>query len=153
MPAAVVPTGSRWFTDTRTELLVLEDAHTLLRQDLPAGSMPPLHLHRDHDEIFYVLSGRVSVHLPDRSVELGPGEAAFAPRGVPHAYEVGSEEDATVLVSTTSRAFGDFVLETSVAADDDGPAPDGVLPAPAELAAAGARHGIDVLGPPGTLPA
>jgi hypothetical protein len=31
-------------------------------------------------------------------------------------------------------------------------APEGVLPAPPELVAAGARHGIEVLGPPGMLP-
>jgi hypothetical protein len=37
-------------------------------------------------------------------------------------------------------------------AEDDGYAPAEALPAPADLAAAGSRAGIEVLGPPGTFP-
>lgn len=143
---------TRWFTQCRVRTLVHEDTYSLLEMESPHGDMPPLHVHADDDEVFYVQSGRLSVHLPGRSVEIGPGEAAFGPRGVPHTYRVESEEGACVLVASTSGAFASFVEETSVPATGEGYAPEGVLPEPPELVAAGARHGIEILGPPGTLP-
>jgi hypothetical protein len=114
--------------------------------------MPPLHVHRDHDEVFYVLSGRVSLHLPDSRIDLDAGEAAFGPRGVPHTYRVESEEGARWLVSTNSGQFASFVAEVSMPAENHGYAPETAFPTPEALAAAADRAGIDVLGPPGTLP-
>lgn len=152
MTTAAPPAETRWFTDTRVRILVSEESYSLVESQAPPGSMPPLHVHHGHDEIFYVLEGRLSIHLPGRTIEIGPGESAFGPRGIPHTYRVESEEDARVLVATTSGAFAAFVGEMSVPVDGDGYAPEGVLPAPPELVAAGARHGIEVLGPPGALP-
>jgi quercetin dioxygenase-like cupin family protein len=152
MTAVAAPVETRWFTDTRVDIVVAEDTYSLIRFEAQAGGMPPLHVHRDEDEIFYVLRGRLSLHLPGSSVEIGPGEAAFGPRGVPHSYRVESEDGAEVLVATTSGGFAAFVAETSVPAEGDGFALPDVLPAPPELAAAAARHGIEILGPPGALP-
>jgi homogentisate 1,2-dioxygenase len=132
------------------EILVCEETATLIRAQEPAGGMPPLHVHLDHDELFYDLDGRISLFLPGETIELGPGETTLAPRGVPHAYRV--EDDATWLVATTSNAFGEFVREMSVPAETDGYAPPELLPGPDELAAAAGRHGIEILGPPGALP-
>ena len=71
---------------------------------------------------------------------------------IPHTYRVESEEGARWLVATTSGEFAAFVAEVAVPAEVDVSAPADVLPAPADLAAAGARAGIEVLGPPGTFP-
>ena len=114
--------------------------------------MPPLHVQHDHDEVFYLMSGHVSIHLPGSRIDLGSGRAAFAPRGVPHTYRLESEEGARWLVATTSGAFADFVAEVAVPAEDDGYAPAALIPARQDLAAAAARAGIDLLGPPGTFP-
>lgn len=109
--------------------------------DLPAGGMPPLHVHHTHDESFYVLEGTVTVFLPGRETELGPGDLAFGPRGVPHAYRVG-DEPARVLVASTPAGFERFVAEVAAGDQSD----------PARLAAVAAEHGIEILGPPGMLP-
>lgn len=43
------------------------------------------HDHPDTDELFLVLSGRLTIQLRDRAeVVLGPGELFVVPRGVPH---------------------------------------------------------------------
>jgi mannose-6-phosphate isomerase-like protein (cupin superfamily) len=152
MTVAAPLAGTRWFTDTRVRILVAEESYSLIESQAPSGSMPPLHVHHGHDEVFYVLEGRLSIHLPGRTIELGPGECAFAPRELPHTYRVESGEDARVLVATTSGEFAGFVGETSLPAEGDGYAPAEVLPAPPELVAVAARHGIEVLGPPGALP-
>jgi mannose-6-phosphate isomerase-like protein (cupin superfamily) len=150
---AVAPKAETvWFTTTRARILIGEDTHSLIEEEAEQGDMPPLHVHHDHDEVFYVLSGRLSIHLPGSRIELGAGQAAFAPRENPHTYRVESEGGARWLVATTSGEFAAFVAEMAVPAQGDGYAPAEVLPAPADLAAAGARAGIEVLGPPGTFP-
>lgn len=42
------------------------------------------HKHDDQDEFFYVVEGRWVIELPDRTVELGPGQAFTVPRGEMH---------------------------------------------------------------------
>jgi mannose-6-phosphate isomerase-like protein (cupin superfamily) len=42
------------------------------------------HSHPDTDDFFLVLAGHLVIDLPDRSVELGPGELFVVPMGVPH---------------------------------------------------------------------
>src|SRR3954465_3253698 len=48
--------------------------------EVPAGHMPPLHVHRNEDEGFYVLSGRVRLLPPGPEIELGPRDTAPATR-------------------------------------------------------------------------
>jgi quercetin dioxygenase-like cupin family protein len=109
--------------------------------EVPAGDMPPLHVHRAHDEGFLLLDGELSLFLPGREIALRPGEFVLAPRGVPHTYQVG-DAPARVLALTTPAGFESFVRE--VAALDE--------LTPEALGATAAANGIDILGPPGTLP-
>jgi len=114
--------------------------------------MPPLHVHHEEDETFYVLRGRLSLHTPAGAVEIGPGEAAVGPRGVPHTYSVESSGGARWIVSTNSVGFASFVQATSVPATGDGYAPPELMVSPEVLTAEAAARGIEVLGPPGLLP-
>jgi quercetin dioxygenase-like cupin family protein len=109
--------------------------------EVPAGHMPPLHLHRNEDEGFYVIDGQIALELPGRRIELGPGDFALAPRGIPHTYEVG---DAPVHLLTTSTPAGFERFVAAVAALGE--------PDPATLTAVAAEHGIEILGPPGARP-
>ena len=108
---------------------------------VPAGHMPPLHVHHAEDEGFYVLEGEVTLLLPGRSVECGPGDFVLAPRGVPHAYRVG-ERPARWLVVSTPAGFERFVAAVAALDELD----------PAVLGAVAAEHDIEILGPPGMLP-
>jgi quercetin dioxygenase-like cupin family protein len=141
-----------WFTTTRARILIHEDGCSLIEDEAEHGDTPPLHVHHGHDEAFHVLSGRLSLHLPGTRIDLAAGEAAFAPRDIPHTYRVESEEGARWLVWTNSGEFASFVAEVSIPAEGDGYPPPEALPAPEDLAAAAARNGIEVLGPPGAMP-
>jgi quercetin dioxygenase-like cupin family protein len=109
--------------------------------EVAAGDMPPLHVHHTHDEGFLLLEGELSLFLPDREFALLPGEFAFAPRGVPHTYQVG-DAPARWLVVSMPAGFEQFVED--VAALDD--------VTPETLTKMGAAHGIEILGPPGAMP-
>jgi mannose-6-phosphate isomerase-like protein (cupin superfamily) len=54
------------------------------------------HKHDETDDFFQVLSGRLTIHLRDRDVELDPGEIFVVPRGVEHCPD--SAEGAEVLL-------------------------------------------------------
>jgi quercetin dioxygenase-like cupin family protein len=52
---------------------------------IPAGSPGPLsHLHRDHEETFYVLEGELTVRVDERWIKAPAGSFVVIPRGVVH---------------------------------------------------------------------
>jgi quercetin dioxygenase-like cupin family protein len=109
--------------------------------EVPAGHMPPLHIHHAEDECFYVLKGEVTFYMPGVERTVGPGEFVLAPRGIPHSYRVG-HEPCHWLVVWQPAGFERFVAAVSRL-----DAPD-----PERLNAIAAEHEIEILGPPGTLP-
>jgi glyoxylate utilization-related uncharacterized protein len=98
------------------------------------------------DEGFYVLEGELTLWVGNDEHVLRPGESVLAPRGVPHALRVG-DRDARWLVTSTPTGFEGFVR--AVGSTE----PQAALPDPSELARVPAEHGIEILGPPGMLPA
>jgi quercetin dioxygenase-like cupin family protein len=61
---------------------------TLFEQTVPAGSKNSwLHLHRDSDEVAWVLEGEFTFKIGDEVFSGGPGTCAFLPRKVPHAWK------------------------------------------------------------------
>jgi len=54
------------------------------------------HSHPETDDFFLVLSGRLTIQLRDRDVELGPGELFVVPAGVEHCPR--SDDGAEILL-------------------------------------------------------
>jgi len=65
----------------------------------------PLHVHRDDDEAWYVLSGELVVRAGAREYRIGPGGAALVPRGVQHTYWNPTASPASYLLVMTDRIF------------------------------------------------
>jgi quercetin dioxygenase-like cupin family protein len=107
----------------------------------PPGDMPPLHVHRHTDEGFYVLEGQLTLYAPGRELTLQPGDYALVPHGVPHTYRVG-ERAARWLTASVPAGHERFVLAVS----------ELVAPDPEQLIRIASEHGIEILGPPGTMP-
>ncbi|MDJ0341988.1 cupin domain-containing protein [Streptomyces sp. H10-C2] len=55
------------------------------------------HTHEDTDELFLVISGRLTIQLRDGDVVLEPGELFVVPRGVEHC-PLAAEETAILLM-------------------------------------------------------
>jgi quercetin dioxygenase-like cupin family protein len=117
----------------------------------PRGDMPPLHVHVDEDEAFYVLEGRLTVFVGDEEIVLEPGDCAVAPKGIPHVYRVDSEQARWLGIASPS--FGQFVTEVGEPAAQETLPPLPPAVDPARVAEIAAAHGVEVLGPPGTFPA
>ena len=58
------------------------DSIMLFEETAPAGTETTFHLHRDSDEVAYVLSGEITFKIGDEVTVGGPETCAFLPRGV-----------------------------------------------------------------------
>ena len=63
------------------------------------GYGPPRHIHRSHDELFYVLEGEFLFLVGERQVNAPPGSFVFIPRGTVHAVKLVGPEPGKVLIA------------------------------------------------------
>ena len=61
------------------------------------GQEHAMHAHAGQDKLYVVLQGEATVQVGDSVEQLGPGDAAFAPSGVPHGIRNQSEERLVVM--------------------------------------------------------
>jgi mannose-6-phosphate isomerase-like protein (cupin superfamily) len=63
---------------------------SVLEAEEPAGFGPPLHIHHDAAEAFYVLEGEYVMFLDDRELTCPAGSFIFIPAGMRHGFRVGA---------------------------------------------------------------
>lgn len=117
-------------------------------QLLPHRSSPPLHVHHEEDEAWFVLDGELTFQVGNRSWAAVAGSFVWAPRGLAHTFRVDSPTARLLALAVPAR-FDEFVRATGR------PARSATLPPPPEgppdmaaLVGAARQHGMDVLGPP-----
>lgn len=68
----------------------------------PAGGGSPagMHIH-DVDQIFYILSGTMSIEIEGKQYDCGPGSLIVFPTGVPHRNWNGTSEPTVHLAFNT----------------------------------------------------
>lgn len=118
--------------------------------DDPRGSGPPLHVHHNEDEAFYILEGRVTMFVGDGRLDLDAGDYCFGPRGIPHAYLVRSER-ARMLVTISPSGSEQLFVSLGVPVTGAEPPTDTVMPPLPEMARLFAQYGAEILGPPPSL--
>ena len=122
------------------------------------GAAPPLHIHHDADETWYVIEGQLTVFVGDERIEAGPGDFVFGPMGVPHAFLVTSERAETLITFSPAGTKGrmgygidGFFREAAVPAVPGEAPPDPTDVDPQELARLMMQYGIETVGPPPAL--
>jgi len=129
-----------------------EESHAFsqIEVDDPRGSGPPVHVHHNEDETFYVLDGDVTFLVGDERIDVTAGDFLFAPRDIPHAYVVRSERARMLATASPGGAQQVFVrLGTPVTGSE--PPADAVMPPMDELVRLFAGYGCEILGPPLSL--
>ena len=125
-------------------------AFSQIETDDPRGSGPPLHLHHNEDETFYVLEGEVTVLVGEERIDLEVGDYLFGPRGIAHAYVVRSER-ARMLVTASPSGVEELFVSLGAPVTDAEPPTDAVMPPLDELVRLFAGYGCEILGPPISL--
>jgi quercetin dioxygenase-like cupin family protein len=118
--------------------------------DDPQGTGPPLHVHHNEDETFYILEGQVTMFVGDERIDLAAGDYCFGPRGIPHAYLVRSER-ARMLVTISPSGSEQLFVSLGVPVTSGEPPTDTVMPPMPEMARLFAGYGAEILGPPPSL--
>jgi quercetin dioxygenase-like cupin family protein len=104
---------------------------------------PALHRHQAQDEWFYVIRGEFIVRVGDDTFNLHPGDSAFAPRKVPHAYAMISEgEGQILLLFQPAGSMEDFFLQLRRMEKEIPQNQQAALKRLFE------EHGMEVMGPP-----
>jgi mannose-6-phosphate isomerase-like protein (cupin superfamily) len=114
-------------------------AFTLLEADEPPRFGPPMHVHRDASEAFYVLAGEYIIFLGDEEYPCPAGSFIFIPAGVQHGFRVGAVPSRKLNLYSPAAMIGYFD-ELSAALAQGNADPD-VLTDIAD------RHGMEVIGP------
>lgn len=101
---------------------VTNGAFSLLEADEPPNFGPPLHIHHDADEAFYVLSGEYIIFVDGRDFTCPAGSFIFIPKGVPHGFRVGSAPSRKLNLYTPAAMIGyfdDLAVALKTGAADD----------------------------------
>ncbi|MCD7058641.1 cupin domain-containing protein [Pelagibacterium xiamenense] len=87
----------------------------MFRSEDQPGFGPPMHVHHDADETFYVLDGAVDFARGDERLTVRAGGTVHIPRGTPHTFRVREESPARMLTILTPGGFEGFFAEVAAA--------------------------------------
>jgi mannose-6-phosphate isomerase-like protein (cupin superfamily) len=111
---------------------------SLLEAEEPPGFGPPLHIHHDAAEAFYVLEGEYVMFLDDQEVTCPQGSFVFIPAGMRHGFRVGAVPSRKLNFYFPAAMIGYFdELSDAIARGDADDA----------LAAIASRHAMEIVGP------
>ncbi len=99
---------------------------------------PPLHLHHDQEEWFFVREGEFLFQVGTEVVRLTAGDSILAPRGVPHTFANVTDDARLMIVFQPAGTIEEFFRQGSLieqATRED-------------LIELHHRHGMQVVGPP-----
>lgn len=77
------------------------------------------HSHPDTDELFFVISGRLTIQMRDGDVTVGPGQLYVVPRGVEHCPQADGEVAAMLIEPRGVVNTGDADTNELTATYDD----------------------------------
>ena len=114
-------------------------AFSLLEAEEPPNFGPPMHIHHDAAEAFYVVSGEYRIFVNDEESVCPAGSFIYVPAGVPHGFRVGAVASRKLNIYAPAAMVGYFdELAAAIARnemDDD------------TLGEIARRYGMEVIGP------
>jgi mannose-6-phosphate isomerase-like protein (cupin superfamily) len=112
---------------------------SLLEATEPPGFGPPLHIHHQAAEAFYVLDGEYRMWIESREFTCPAGSFVYIPAGMRHGFRVGDVESRKLNLYLPAAMVGYFdELSRAIATGDA---------EPADLDAIAERAGMEVIGP------
>ncbi|MBD1877497.1 MULTISPECIES: cupin domain-containing protein [unclassified Coleofasciculus] len=90
----------------------------------PDGTGAQPHIHRQMEEMFYVLEGEVEILVGDRTVKGQPGAFVLVPRGTPHGFANHSTKPAKLLIMFCPGGEREKYFEGLAELMKDGQKPD-----------------------------
>jgi mannose-6-phosphate isomerase-like protein (cupin superfamily) len=131
-------THSRGYSSILFKVLPRETSNGLFvleHMNLVNGG-PPLHLHHEQEEYFYVMAGEVHFAVGDQRLVLRAGDSVLGPRRVPHTFAAVEGKPGHMLIAfSPAGKMEEFLRDTAV------PNP------PVQDAAFWRKYGMELVGP------
>jgi quercetin dioxygenase-like cupin family protein len=113
------------------------------------GEEPPLHVHANEDELYYVLEGDLTFYVGRDVYDVSPGDTVVLPRKLPHAFSVSKHSGVARLLlviwpANNLRRYFDVMGTPGTEPELPPPATDFPVPAAVEALA---PHEVSILGP------
>lgn len=113
---------------------------SVLEATEPPGFGPPVHVHHDCAEAFYVLEGEYVMNLDGEEIVCPAGSFVFVPQGSRHGFRVGDVPSRKLNFYFPASMIGYFDdLATALRRDDVGDD---------DLDAIARAHAMEIVGPP-----
>lgn len=112
---------------------------SLLEASEPPNFGPPMHIHHDCTEAFYVLEGEYRIFIEGAEHRCPAGSFILIPSGLRHGFRVGDMPSRKLNLYAPASMVGYF--------HDLSAAIGGGVADPAKLDAIARRHGMEVVGP------
>jgi mannose-6-phosphate isomerase-like protein (cupin superfamily) len=114
------------------------------------GAAPPLHVHHNEGEGFYVIDGMLTIWVGGKAIDASAGAFVYGPPHVPHTFVVRSPT-ARYLFITEPAGFEQFVRAVSAPAERLTLPPLAIQQAQdfENMTAIATKYGIEILGPSG----
>jgi len=142
-----------WFLQNRMVLKATAEstggAFGLVESLIAPGAAPPMHVHYDEDEAFYVLDGELTFQCGDETARATRGSFVFLPRGVPHGFVVESDTPVRMLTLLVPGGSEHMFVEGGRPAQHDGLPPIAPPDIP-QLQRVAQKYGNAIVGPPMT---
>ena len=113
---------------------------SVLEAEEPPGFGPPIHVHHDCAEAFYVLEGEYIMCLEDREFVCPAGSFIFIPQGAQHGFRVGEVPSRKLNFYFPASMIGYFDDLAEALRQDDVNA--------ADLAGIASKHAMEIVGQP-----
>jgi quercetin dioxygenase-like cupin family protein len=120
-----------WFT-AQFQLKASDAQIGLMELTATPGAEPPLHVHRNEDEWYYLLDGAVTFHVGSANHRGETGSTVFFPRGIAHTFTIESDSARMLLLNSPGGFERMFELAPTTLE---------------EAVAALARYDVEVVGP------
>ena len=88
-----------------------DGAYSVVMSTTPPEGGPPLHVHENEDELFYVLKGEYEFRYGEESVRVSEGALVHLPRNLPHGFRNVGTEPGVLLNTITPGGFEQFFEE------------------------------------------
>ena len=105
-----------WFDGLATLKVTGEQSgglFSLIEMLYPASAVVPRHVHHREDELFYLIDGELEMRVGERTIHAKAGTTIFAPREIPHGFQVGPHRPVHYLILYTLAGFEGFIRDTS----------------------------------------
>ena len=85
-----------------------------------AENGPPMHVHHDAEEAFYVLDGEITIRIGTETIQANAGSFVLIPRETPHTFDNASDHPSRMLTIFSPPGFEQFFPQVAALTEPAG---------------------------------